>query len=88
MMKMNRICRTLLCLLALLMALLPLAGCHGARKAKPISSTPPAAMDESQPIEITFWAKNDTNVRQTRIYKKAISDFEALYPHIKVKLTL
>lgn len=34
------------------------------------------------------WAKNDTNKTQTDIYKKAISDFEALYPNIKVDLRL
>ena len=38
--------------------------------------------------EITFWAKNDTNKTQTDIYKKAISDFEALYPNITVNLKL
>ncbi len=38
--------------------------------------------------EITFWAKNDTNVAQTKIYKNAIADFEKLYPNIKVNLKL
>ena len=38
--------------------------------------------------EITFWAKNDTNVAQTKIYKEAIEDFEALYPNIKVNMKL
>lgn len=38
--------------------------------------------------EITFWAKNDTNKRQTDIYKKAIEDFEAIYPNITVNLRL
>ena len=44
--------------------------------------------DTSRSYEITFWAKNDTNKTQTDIYKKAISDFEALYPNIKVDLRL
>lgn len=35
-----------------------------------------------------FWAKNDTNKTQTEIYKKAIADFEALYPNITVNLNL
>jgi multiple sugar transport system substrate-binding protein len=38
--------------------------------------------------EIVFWAKNDTNVVQKKIYEEAIRDFEALYPNIKVKLKL
>ena len=38
--------------------------------------------------EITFWAKNDTNVAQTKIYQTAIRDFEALYPNIKVNMKL
>ena len=38
--------------------------------------------------EITFWAKNDTNVTQMKIYQTAIEDFQALYPNIKVNLKL
>ncbi|MBQ3867823.1 MAG: extracellular solute-binding protein [Clostridia bacterium] len=38
--------------------------------------------------EIVFWAKNDTNVAQKKIYEEAIRDFEALYPNIHVKLKL
>ena len=44
--------------------------------------------DTSKNYELTFWAKNDTNKTQTDIYKKAISDFEALYPNITVNLKL
>ncbi|MBQ7090995.1 MAG: extracellular solute-binding protein, partial [Clostridia bacterium] len=32
--------------------------------------------------------KNDTNMTQVGIYKKAIADFEAMYPNIKVNLRL
>ena len=46
----------------------------------------PSEFDENKNIELTFWAKNDTNVNQTRIYSKAISDFEKLYPNIKVNV--
>ena len=38
--------------------------------------------------EITFWAKNDTNIHQTEIYRQAIEDFQALYPNITVTLRL
>ena len=48
----------------------------------------PAQFDESRDYEITFWAKNDTNMAQTNIYKQAIEDFQALYPNITVTLRL
>ena len=44
--------------------------------------------DESRTIELTFWAKNDTNKVQTAVYTKAIQDFEKLYPNVKIKLNL
>ncbi len=75
------------CLLILLLACcLLLASCHGSRKVA--SFTPPAALDESKTQEIVFWAKNDTNKRQTDIYEQAIRDFEALYPSIHVTMRL
>ena len=45
-------------------------------------------MDTSKNYEITFWAKNDTNKTQTKIYEQAIADFEELYPNIQVNLRL
>ncbi len=44
----------------------------------------PWTLDETQRIEISFWAKNDSNQTQINIYKQAIASFEALYPNIKV----
>ncbi len=35
---------------------------------------------------IEFWAKNDSNLTQIRIYNKAKEDFEALYPNITVNI--
>ncbi len=61
-----------------------LTGCHGARESAEFDI--PDEFDESKNIELTFWAKNDTNVNQTRIYSKAIADFEKLYPNIKVNV--
>ena len=49
-----------------------LAGCHGSRETEAFQ--PPETFDETKAYEITFWAKNDTNKRQTDIYKKAIED--------------
>ncbi len=48
----------------------------------------PDSFDESKTYELTFWAKNDTNITQTEIYAQAIKDFETLYPNIKIKLRL
>lgn len=67
-------------------SLLTLTGCHGS-KALP-TFTAPAEFDTSKNYEVTFWAKNDTNKNQTDVYKKAIADFESLYPNIKVNMKL
>lgn len=73
--------------LVLLAALtLLLAGCHGAREQQ--SFQLPADFDTSRQYEITFWAKNDTNVTQAEIYKKAIADFQEIYPNITVNMRL
>ncbi len=66
--------------------LLVLTGCHGSKGMDAFQV--PEEFDESREYEITFWAKNDTNKTQTKIYQKAISDFEALYPNITVNLRL
>jgi len=67
--------------------LLPtLAACHGRAGLDPFVI--PETFDENEQYEILFWAKNDTNLNQTRVYEKAIADFETLYPNIKVNLRL
>ena len=71
---------------ALLLIALLLSGCHGKVERKEFVI--PETFDTSRQYEITFWAKNDTNLTQVNIYKQAIADFEALYPNIKVKLQL
>ncbi len=60
------------------------SSCHGSRGMPEFVA--PESFDESQNYEITFWAKNDTNKNQTKIYEKAIEDFEKLYPNISVKV--
>ena len=69
-----------------LTALSVLSGCHGSHKSDAFAI--PQSFDESKPVEITFWAKNDTNKTQTAIYKQAIDDFQALYPNITVNMRL
>ncbi len=74
-------------LLALLLCcLFALTACHGSKDTTAFEM--PETFDESRHYEITFWAKNDTNLTQVAIYEKAIADFEALYPNIKVNLRL
>ena len=82
--------RSAMCLsmcLAAAGASLALSGCHGARQQAETFSVP-ETFETNRNYEITFWAKNDTNKRQTDIYKKAIEDFEAIYPNITVNLRL
>ncbi len=78
----KKICSALLCA----GLVLGLSGCHGSVGQKPFQM--PEEFDTARQYEITFWAKNDTNKTQTDIYKKAIADFEALYPNIHVTMRL
>ena len=72
-------------LLSVLLCLV-LSGCHGSKSSN--AFTVPESFDETKNYEITFWAKNDTNINQVNVYKKAISDFEEIYPNITVNLKL
>ncbi len=62
-----------------------LSSCHGA-KGDIVSFDIPDSFDSSKKYEITFWAKNDSNVTQANIYKDAINDFQAIYPNITVTM--
>lgn len=73
-------------LITVLLTLTIFSGCHGSEKLSGFDV--PEEFDASRNYEITFWAKNDTNITQTRIYEKAITDFMNLYPNITVKLKL
>ncbi len=70
----------------LLLCALLLTGCHGSQEKSAFEI--PETFDTSRNFEITFWAKNDTNLTQVEIYEKAIEDFQALYPNITVNLRL
>ena len=78
--------------LALVLTLALLSGCHGRLDSKEAAqtgnATVPEAFDDSKPIELVFWAKNDTNKVQTAVYTKAIADFEKMYPNVKINLRL
>ena len=73
-------------LTTLLACLAGFAGCHGAKET--LAFEMPEEFDTTKKHEITFWAKNDTNRTQVDIYEKAIADFEALYPNVKINLRL
>ncbi len=73
--------------MALLCALPLLSGCHG-KKGGLEPFVIPEEFDTTKEYEITFWAKNDTNMTQVNIYKQTIADFEAIYPNITVNLRL
>jgi len=60
--------------------------CHGTGKL--VGFDVPLELNENEQIELTFWAKNDTNITQTQIYQKAIDDFSAMYPNIKINIRL
>ncbi len=80
--------RILSFLVAAVLLLLPLAGCHGRRGVAGPAFEVPEGLDPDKTYELTFWAKSDNNATQTGIYRQAIKDFEALYPNIKIKLVV
>jgi len=86
--------KKILCLFLIVCFLLTATACHGRQVIQVtgeenISSFEiPESFDTSRSFEISFWAKNDTNMTQVEIYRQAIADFEALYPNIKVNLRL
>ena len=78
--------KKLICACLLVCVLLGMTSCHGSREKS--AFVMPDTFDTSKSYEISFWAKNDTNLTQVEIYKNAIAEFEKLYPNIKVNLRL
>lgn len=78
--------KKLISILLILTLLLSLTACHGSQEQKVFEI--PDEFDTSRTYEITFWAKNDTNLTQVGIYKNAIAAFQELYPNITVNLRL
>jgi len=81
---MRSIWRKLICLVCAGGMSLLLSACHGAGNIKGFSI--PEQFDTSKQIEITFWAKNDTNKTQVAIYDSAVAGFEKAYPNVKVNI--
>ncbi len=69
-----------------LFLMLILTSCHG--RAGLEEFVIPDEFDENTQYELTFWAKNDTNITQAQIYEQAIEGFMELYPNIKINLRL
>ena len=63
-----------------------LSGCHG--KQSSTSFAVPDHFDDQAPVEIVFWAKNDTNRNQVAVYQRAIDGFQELYPNVTVNMRL
>ena len=76
--------------LALAAAAALMSGCHG----RLVSETEIGEgivdtgieLDETREIQLTFWAKNDTNKVQAAVYEQAAAEFQALYPNIKIRI--
>ncbi len=83
---MRRMKKSICLLMTLLFVLLLFTGCHGSRKRNAFEV--PESFDTDRNFEIVFWAKNDTNKTQVEIYRKAIEDFQQIYPNITVTLKL
>ena len=82
---MRNILKSVAFLLLSVILLSLLVSCHGVR-GETVSFEIPESFDTSKNYEITFWAKNDSNVTQANIYKEAIKEFQEIYPNIKVNL--
>lgn len=70
--------------LLLAFSMFALTSCHGAYAVPQFEV--PSEFDTTKTYEITFWAKNDSNITQVEIYNSLIRDFEQLYPNINVTL--
>lgn len=63
-----------------------LGSCHGSKAYDAFEI--PEEFDTEKQYEIVFWAKNEKNIKQTKVYKETIAEFEKLYPNIKVTMKL
>ncbi len=75
---------SIILLISTLASLLALSGCHKRKILDDLNI--PKEFDTSKQYEITFWAKNENNATQREVYANAVSEFEKLYPNVKVTL--
>ena len=85
-MRKSKLLSTFLALLTITCTLVSMTSCHGlvALPAFNISHD----FDPDDNIKITFWAKNENNQHQQKVYRDAVKGFEELYPSIDVTLKL
>jgi len=81
----KRIISFVLAAVLLLLTVAPLTSCHG-NKETIASFAVPESFDSSKNYEITFWAKHESNLEQQAVYKKAVEDFNKIYPNITVNI--
>ena len=82
----SKLLSTFLALLMVSSILLSMTACHGIVALPSFDIVDDFNPDEH--IEITFWAKNENNQNQQKVYRDAVKTFEELYPNIKVTLKL
>lgn len=80
----KKIFSTLISIIMITGMMLSFTSCHRAENLNEFSV--PDTFDMNKEYNITFWAKNDTNVAQTKIYNNAVENFEKLYPNIHVTI--
>ena len=77
--------KKILSLLFTLVLILVLGSCHrGSNRLASLNL--PETFDETREYNISFWAKNDGNTEQVRVYNEAIEKFEKIYPNINVEI--
>ena len=82
----NSIVKRITAVVLLMGLLFALSGCHGKQSTSVFAV--PEAFDDGTPVEIVFWAKNDSNRNQVAVYQQAIDEFQALYPNVTVNMRL
>ena len=70
--------------LFLVFAIVTLCSCHGVNDR--VAFEMPDDFNAEKEYNIVFWAKNENNSVQREVYNNAISEFEKLYPNIKVTI--
>ena len=79
--------KKIICLALLLAFILSmLCSCHGSNGISEFEL--PSEFDTDKQIEIVFWAKGDTNVAMSDVYRNAIKSFQEIYPNITVKMKI